>query len=175
MMRFTITGLAVAAGVLLAPIRADAQSADWTNLRDDRFGVSITYPAGMFVPAKLDEPGMRAFRSDDGKAKFLVGARDNGKGDSPESFRRSLLKNPGRYSDVTYRPSGGNWFVLSGFRGDEVYYEKIAFSCDRQVVNVFAISYPVADRDRYDHVVERMEDSFHAGRACSGRTASSAD
>lgn len=158
--------LAAAAFFAFVPIEASAQSPRWTDLEDAGYGVSILYPAGIFEPVALDEPGMRAFESTDGKAKFLVGARSNAKDDTPQSYRRHLLKDFNRYDDVTYQPSGGNWFVLSGYRGGEVYYEKVAFSCDRSVVNVFAISYPVADRARYDPVVERMENTFKAGRAC---------
>jgi len=34
-------------------------------------------------------------------------------------------------------------------------------------VNVFAITYPVDQRNIYDQIVERMEDSFRPGRRCS--------
>jgi hypothetical protein len=33
-------------------------------------------------------------------------------------------------------------------------------------VNVLAISYPEAQRDRFDPVVERMEDHFKSGTGC---------
>jgi hypothetical protein len=32
---------------------------------------------------------------------------------------------------------------------------------------VMAITYPTGQRDRYDPVVERMEDTFKPGRPCS--------
>ena len=28
---------------------------------------------------------------------------------------------------MTYRPRGRSWFVLSGYRGDTIYYEKVMF------------------------------------------------
>jgi hypothetical protein len=56
--------------------------------------------------------------------------------------------------------------VLSGHRGDQIYYEKAIFSCSGQVVNVLAISYPEAQRDRFDPIVERMEDHFKSGTGC---------
>jgi hypothetical protein len=57
--------------------------------------------------------------------------------------------------------------VLSGYRGDDIYYEKVVFSCGEQVVNVMAVTYPSGERDVYDPVVERMEDSFKPARSCS--------
>jgi hypothetical protein len=35
------------------------------------------------------------------------------------------------------------------------------------VVNVMAVTYPSGERDVYDPVVERMEDSFKPARSCS--------
>ena len=60
---------------------------------------------------------------------------------------------------MTYVPRGRSWFVISGYRGDDIYYEKVMFSCAGSVVNVFAITYPQGLRHEYDRVVERMEAS----------------
>jgi hypothetical protein len=40
---------------------------------------------------------------------------------------------------MTYLPRGRTWFVISGYRGDDIYYEKVMFSCGGSVVNVLAI------------------------------------
>ena len=100
-------------------------------------------------------------------AKFLVGGWNNQAQQSPQHFKQWLIANAGGYDEVTYRPRGRSWFVLSGYRGDQIYYEKVMFSCGGQIVNVFAISYPVVERDIFDPVVERMEDSFRPGHRCS--------
>ena len=42
----------------------------------------------------------------------------------------------------------------------------VMFSCRGRLVNVFAITYPVAKRSLFDPVVERMEDTFRPGRVC---------
>ena len=65
---------------------------------------------------------------------------------------------------MTYHPRGRSWFVLSGYRGDQIYYEKVMFSCQQDIVNVIAITYPVAERKLYDPIVERMEDHFRPGQ-----------
>jgi hypothetical protein len=43
----------------------------------------------------------------------------------PDQFKRWLMTNIGGYDEVTYRPRGRSWFVLSGYRGDDIYYEKV--------------------------------------------------
>jgi hypothetical protein len=72
----------------------------------------------------------------------------------------------GGYEDVTYRPRGRSWFVLSGYRDNDIYYEKVMFTCGGQVVNVMAITYPSEQRELYDSVVERMEDNFRPAHSC---------
>jgi hypothetical protein len=97
----------------------------------------------------------------------MVGAWSNREGRTPDQFKRWLMANAGGYDELTYRPRGRSWFVLSGYRGDDIYYEKVMFSCGGQVVNVMAITYPSGERDLYDPVVERMEDTFQPARSCS--------
>ena len=70
------------------------------------------------------------------------------------------------YEDVTYEPRGRSWFVVSGYRGDQIYYEKVIFSCGGRIVNILAIAYPEARRELFDPIVERMEDHFKGGRRC---------
>jgi hypothetical protein len=41
------------------------------------------------------------------------------------------------------------------------------FSCRGKLVNVFAITYPVDEREIYDPVVERIEDTFKPGKRCT--------
>ena len=56
--------------------------------------------------------------------------------------------------------------MLSGYRENNIYYEKVMFSCAGGVVNVLAITYPTDQRDLYDPVVEQMEDTFRPARRC---------
>jgi hypothetical protein len=73
----------------------------------------------------------------------------------------------GRKAEDLSDPRGRSWFVISGYRGDDIYYEKVMFSCGGSVVNVLAITYPKSLRSDYDPVVEQMEDSFRPSNRCS--------
>jgi hypothetical protein len=35
-----------------------------------------------------------------------------------------MIANAGGYAEITYQPRGRSWFVLSGYRGDQAYYER---------------------------------------------------
>lgn len=159
----------LAISILSAPAATTviASPQTWHRFVDSIHGTSTIYPPHLFKPLPPEEstPG-QAFLSVDGRARLAIGAWDNDAGDNPGTFRDRLL-NDGKHASLTYRPRGRSWFVLSGYRGDTIYYEKVIYSCNRQVVNAFAITYPVAQRVLYDRIVERMEDGFRAGRRCN--------
>ena len=145
-----------------------AHAGQWRSARESDLGFVFAYPPDLFQELPGDgKPFFHYFASTSSDAKFLVGGWNNQAHQSPQHFKQWLIANAGGYDEVTYRPRGRSWFVLSGYRGDQIYYEKVMFSCGGQIVNVFAISYPVAERDIFDPVVERMEDSFRPGRRCS--------
>jgi hypothetical protein len=135
--------------------------------RDASLGFQFTYPRDLFQRIEGDgKPSFHYFVSRDAEAKFLVGAWNNQAGQTPNAFKRWLLANIGGYDEMTYVPRGRTWFVISGYRGDDIYYEKVMFSCAGGVVNVFAISYPKDLRRLYDSVVEQMEDGFRPSSRC---------
>ena len=170
-MKASIFKLSVLALVALAtfcrlPLQANER---WIGQRDPEFGYSYSYPDELFASVEGDgKPGFHYFASNATDAKFLVGAWDNQDNATPEHFKRWMIANAGGYEEITYQPRGRSWFVLSGYRGDQIYYEKVMFSCRTRIVNILAIAYPIAERDHFDPVVERMEDSFSAARECLG-------
>jgi hypothetical protein len=143
-----------------------AEASQWTTRQDSRFGFSYSYPAELFAPTEGERSSFHYFGSEATDAKFIVGAWNNEEGVTPQQFKQWMLTHAEGYEDITYQPRGRAWFVLSGHRGDQIYYEKAIFSCSGRVVNVLAIAYPEAERQRFDPVVERMEDNFKSGRGC---------
>ena len=144
-----------------------AATPPWSFEQDDHLGFRYAYPRILFAETAGDgKPGFHYFASRDSAAEFLVGGWNNRKGQTPEEFKRWLIAKAGGYDDVTYRPRGRSWFVLSGYRDNDIYYEKVMFSCGGQVVNVMAITYPSGQRELYDSVVERMEDNFRPAHSC---------
>jgi hypothetical protein len=134
---------------------------------DPVLGLRYAYPADIFLPIEGDrKPLFHYFASRSSDAKFLVGGWDNSKEQSPSALKQWLIENVGGYDALTYRPRGRSWFVMSGYRGETIYYEKVMFSCRGRLVNVFAITYPIGKRQIYDPIVERMEDTFRPGSHC---------
>lgn len=147
---------------------AHAATSPWLSERDAGLGFKYSYPRALFSRIEGDgKPSFHYFASQNSEAKFLVGGWNNSQHQTPEGFKRWLVANVGGYDELTYRPRGRSWFVLSGYRGDSIYYEKVMFSCGGSLVNVLAITYPVDQRELYDRIVEHMEDTFKPGRRCS--------
>jgi hypothetical protein len=144
----------------------DARADDWTTREDSHFGYSYSYPQELFAEVEGERPAFHYFQSPNTGAKFLAGAWDNEKGETPGDFKQWMLTHADGYEDVTYEPRGRSWFVVSGYRGDQIYYEKVIFSCGGRIVNILAAAYPEARRELFDPIVERMEDHFKGGRRC---------
>jgi hypothetical protein len=164
--RFAVA-LSVIAAIGPAPSEASER---WTDQNDPQFGFSYSFPQSMFASVEGDgKPGFHYFVADNVDAKFLVGAWDKEDDATPEHFKRWMIANAGGYEEITYQPRGRSWFVLSGYRGDQIYYEKVMFSCGARVVNILAIAYPTSERHQFDPVVERMEDTFKPSDECAQR------
>lgn len=140
----------------------------WTEVKNERHGFAIAYPASIFeqsAPPKTDEG--RVFLSKDGKAKLLVGAFANESGASLKDYRKFLLEQQYADADIDYARTKRSWFVLSGTLGGEMFYQRVSFTCDGKLINSWAMLYPVSDRKLYDRVVEAVARTFTPG---AGRT-----
>lgn len=144
---------------------APKEDEEWTTYKDARYGFRLFYPTAIFEPQDPeDEAASLTLLTEDGNGKIVVFAAENDDNLSPEEYRTTLLEEFGGYEELAYQPKGKTWFVLSGFRGDNIYYQKVMFSCRNQIVNVFSISFPTAEKPFYERLIEIMEDNFKSGR-----------
>lgn len=169
----SVTCLLLAAAIIFTPLTAmavDGQGGDGrATYRNSRFGFEFSYPSGLLIP----EPGPgndagRVFRSRDGRAKLLAAAGDNAGNDTLEAYRRFLITESYRGARLDYAPVRPNWFVLSGTRGDEMFYERVTFACGGRLIYGWQLTYPVAERAIYDRVVEAIHRSYRAGQGEDG-------
>jgi hypothetical protein len=143
----------------------DAKAAQsWTAYKNPRFGYTLSYPSSVFRPQAPAENGDgQSFLSADGKSKIAVYATVNDEHFTPAEYRETILKDFAGYNQIDYSPSGKTWFVLSGIRGDMIYYQKVMFSCGDRVINALSITFPRAEKKFYEGLVEVMEDNFKPG------------
>jgi hypothetical protein len=151
--------------MLAAAPGAYAQSGQsWANYKNPRFGYALSYPSSVFKPQPPSENGDgQTFLTDDGRAKIVVYATVNDERFSPQDYRKTILSEFGGYDQMDYSPSGKTWFVLSGFRGDNIYYQKVMFSCGGRVINALSVTFPRVEKKFYEGLIEVMEDRFKPG------------
>lgn len=156
--------LRVAAVLALLFCSLPAQAQEWRRYVHAELGFSVSLPIGVF---EVDENTAERLHLSEsgGEAQLDVFGITNPESLSVAAFREMIeAADPSRR--ITYRAGGRSWFVLSGYLDDEaeptIFYAKFMLSRDGTSVSAFEISYPEAQRDRYDDMVERIEDSLTA-------------
>ena len=156
--------------LLSTPVLAQEHGA-WIDYRNERFGFGLRYPAEVFEVDGRSEAGHgQSFTSKDGTARLLVGTLQNADGHTPSTYLQYIARHSYGGFTVGYRRLDSSWFVLSGENTDQIFYEKVIFSCNDRFITSFAMLYPIAQRAIFDPVIERMEDSFRAGAKCPRQT-----
>ncbi len=165
--------LSVVACLVMACMSAGAAMAqmvlppvgEWAVYTNERFGYRLVYPDRWFESEPETEEGDgRAFVTPDGRARIVVFGAHNTQALSLRDYRATVLEEFGGYDELTYSPLGKTWFVLSGFRGNTIYYQKVMFSCAGRIVNVLSISFPTEEKPRFAPMIEEIEDRFRPGR-----------
>ena len=137
------------------PVLHPAAAPNWTTYRDARFDFALRYPAGLFTfDGAQSSTHVQTFVSRDGSAVLRIVAAENTSGITLGGFRSSLIKE--RYAGASFdkSPRRRHWFALSGSRGDEVFLERVTFSCDGKSMHGWQIRYPSSRRAIYDEVAK---------------------
>jgi hypothetical protein len=148
------------------------QGGGYSLYQNDRYGTFISYPSDYFRPQAPPGNGDgRSFVSVDGTAKFHIFAQHNALGLSQAEM---LQQDKQMHADgrVTYERSGPGWYVLSGFRGVDIFYRRVIFDGGDGLVQVFEISYPKTRKTDFDAIVGYMANSFGPGSSMGGDVAS---
>jgi hypothetical protein len=153
-----------AAAVLAASLLAAgvAKADDWLAYHNDRYGTTIDYPDVFTMQRPPDSDDGRDFKSAAG-ADFWVAASYNALDFNVAKYHDFVVKNLDPGAVVTYQARGDNWFVISGTKGAEIFYERHMVSHGAQLTESFAISYPATLKQTYDPIVARMAKSFRPG------------
>jgi hypothetical protein len=162
-MRLRLPILVALALLTLTPNPVAADSQQWTQYANPRFGTHADYPSARFKPQPPPENGDgQGFKAPDG-AELIVFGRYNIDESTPASYETFLRSDDGgKYAGLTYRASGDGWLVLSGLRGGDIFYEKYLFKTE--VIHGMVAIYPQALKAAYNPIVARIARSLGAGR-----------
>jgi hypothetical protein len=142
----------------------------WTTYRSPSYGFSFAFPDGLF---KLDKSVPQAngggiWLSDDRSARLIATSGPNAGNDSVLAYRQSIISESYAGAKLDYAPMLPNGFVLSGITGERMFYERITFVCDGRFIYGWQIMYPVAQRQKFDRIVEAIHRSYKPGRGGKG-------
>lgn len=137
---------------------------------NEKYGFTLGVPVEIFEPASAkaqEEGGLWVSR--DGQARLLAVAAPAAVGVTLASYRQFVLQQSYANATIEYAPVRETWFVLSGRKDGQMFYERINFACDGRYIYGWQLTYPLAERRRYDAVVEAVHRSYRPGRGEDGR------
>ena len=152
---------ALALAALILAVAAPAAAQDWQSFTNDRFGATADVPAGWRAnPPPANGDGL-SFTSPEGTATVAVYGSFQAFDTLAESV--AILEAPLDGETITYRHTDGKTVVVSGLRGDTIFYRKSLLSCGGTIWNGISIEYPAADKARYDALVTHVARSLKPG------------
>lgn len=142
-------------------VAASAGAETWRTYHNTRFGTTAEVPANWKMGPPPENNDGRAFSSPDGRAKIIISGIFHV---LPHQEEVAVHLKPGEGETITYKKQGSNWIVVSGIKGDEIFYRKSILSCRDTIWNDVSIEYPAAEKEKYDPLVARVAASLREGR-----------
>ncbi|MEM1376793.1 MAG: hypothetical protein AAGG69_05325 [Pseudomonadota bacterium] len=147
--------LSLIVGFLLATL--SPVSADEITYKNARFGTILTLPADFIEavgPAPTNGDG-RIFSADGIDTTIAVYGSFNLESDSAQTLLEvAAVRARSRGDHVTYSASGDGWYVMSGFRSDDIFYERHELSGD--VIHSVALLFPADKQKKYDAFIGQL-------------------
>lgn len=138
----------------------------YEEYRNSRYGYAVNYPVGYFLPGEEpDNMDGLGFASPDGRATLRVYGSHTVFYDGAVHDDISLeahyawlvMELPSPTYHAIYPDAG--WFVISGYDGDDVYYQKHYNNSLCPSISL-VLRYPVSQREKYDALVTELSTSF---------------
>lgn len=143
---------------LVPVVPARAQNPNFDSYSNTKYGYSIGYPQGVFIPQGEPDAGDgQVFRSPDNQAELRVFASFNVLNETLAARFQDSLGQPGL--QPTYTVLRKRWFVVSGFWGGKVFYQKTILAKD--AFYTVMLVYNPANKAAYDPLVGPIVKSFH--------------
>lgn len=153
-------GIALAFVLIACTVCVAAEG--WRTYRNSRFGATAQFPANWAMDPEPDNNDGRSITSPDKRAKIVI-AGIRAEIDAPDDDI-ALRAKPNEGEVITYQKRAKGWIVVSGTRGDTIFYRKSILTCGGSIWNDLSIEYPSADQEKYDALVKRVSASLRGGK-----------
>ncbi len=126
------------------------------SIDDDDIGFRLTYPSALLTEEERPGGGYHLLTDADGEARLQVVEIDS-------RDLRAMFDDLTRHRGVGYRHFATSWFVASGEVDDDMFYSMGRRAGQRTVV--VHLTYPLADRERWDPFTVILYNSFELAGA----------
>jgi hypothetical protein len=127
-----------------------------------RFGFCISYPNTFKAQGESYNGDGQEFISADGKSSLLVyrDVREAFFESEAECKSQSYLSDitSDESKQITFKKKGENFYVVSGYQGSMIFYQKTIFTDQGMMTAVF--TYPTAQKAKYDAYCAKLFESF---------------
>jgi hypothetical protein len=129
---------------------------------NSRFGFCISYPSNFKAQGESDNGDGQEFLSMDGKSSLLVyrDGRDVLYESDSECKNQSFLSDvtSDDTKKVTYKQMGDRFYVVSGYEGSSIFYQKTIFTNEGMMTAIF--TYPTSQKAKYDSYCVKVFETF---------------
>lgn len=161
----------LAVAVLAQVTALSAQDAKrWITYSSATGGLTFDYPPDVFTVLggdptealrdRTEDRAGRIFSTADARAALQVARVPNLDGHSVTVLRNMALAASYKDAKLDYNRVAETWYVLSGTRGTETFYERVHFSCGGKRLDVWTVTYPTAEAKVFDALVDEMARRF---------------
>ncbi|MFB6276375.1 MAG: hypothetical protein ABEI32_09555 [Halothece sp.] len=133
----------------------------YQKYQNERFDYQVKYPAQILTPQQAPTNGDgQTFQSPEGQIVMQVYGRHNTLSDSLNERYQEMLQKHADSSNgkITYRKKDNNFFVVSGYRGNWVFYRKTIL--DNNQLKTLEFSYHRSFQPKFDSIVREVANSF---------------
>jgi hypothetical protein len=127
-----------------------------------RFGFCVSYPNTFKAQGESDNGDGQEFISADGKASLLAyrDGREAVYESEAECKSQSFLSDitPDETKQITFKKKGENFYVVSGYQGSMIFYQKTIFTDQGMMTAIF--TYPVNQKTKYDSYCAKLFETF---------------
>ncbi len=152
---------------------ATITASQWTSYVNNRYGVVIEYPAGLFEmqPPPPDNAG-RDFTAEKVGARFFVYSHANALNASLQELQAEDVLDIG--DGMAVKSNGADWYQVVAAKGTETILRRVLLSEGATMIHRLEIAYPKKAATAFEPVVARMIKSFRVDPAIPERAANAA-
>ncbi|PWB81982.1 MAG: hypothetical protein C3F11_13490 [Methylocystaceae bacterium] len=150
-----------AAMILTAFCASGARAEGWRTYHNARFGTTADVPESWAMGEPPENDDGRIFTAPDKRSELIVSGSFHV---LPHEEEIAIKLAPNEGETVAYVKRGKDWIVVSGTKGDEIFYRKSILSCNGTIWNSVSIRYPSVEKGKFDPLVVRVAGSLRSGR-----------